>query len=100
MNVITQTADGTTLVKVVGRVDTTTANDFQNAVTPLMEAQQPKIEIDCTDLEYTSSQGLRIFLMLQKAVTSNGGTLLMKNMRPSVKEIFDITGFSSIMTIE
>lgn len=99
MNVTTEIVGSTTVVKVSGRVDTTTAPDFQNAVSPLMELQQPSIEIDCSELEYTSSQGLRIFLMLQKAVSASGGSLVLKDMRPAVKEIFDITGFSSIMKI-
>lgn len=100
MNVTIETTGSNTLVKVVGRIDTTTASDFQNAVNALMEIQQPHVEFDCTDLEYTSSQGLRCFLMLQKAISTNGGVMVLKNMRPEVKEIFDITGFSSIMRIE
>ena len=50
-------------------------------------------------MTYTSSQGLRIFLMLQKSVNARGGHLVMKNMSPQVKEVFDITGFSNIIKI-
>ena len=52
-----------------------------------------------TDMEYTSSQGLRMFLMLQKNVSARGAKLTLRNMRPHVKEVFDITGFSHIITI-
>lgn len=100
MNVTINTEEGRILVKISGRIDTTTAGDFQNAINNLMTVANPQIEVDCTELEYTSSQGLRSFLILQKSVSTNGGTLVLKNMRPSVKEIFDITGFSSIMKIE
>lgn len=82
-----------------GRLDTTNALQFQEDIKPLMEGDMPDIEIDCTDMEYTSSQGLRIFLMLQKSVNARKGKMVMKNMRPQVKDVFDITGFSNIISI-
>lgn len=94
------TKDGTkTLAKLSGRLDTTNADKFQQDIAPLMEEATPDIEFDCTDMEYTSSQGLRLFLMLQKSVSAKKGTMVMKNMKPQVKEVFDITGFSSIIRI-
>lgn len=87
------------LVKLTGRLDTTNAEQFQKDITSLMEDPQPDIEFDCTDMEYTSSQGLRMFLMLQKTVSLKKGSLVMTNMRPQVKEVFDITGFSNIIKI-
>lgn len=88
-----------TLATLSGRLDTTNADIFQNDIAPLMADANPDIEFDCTDMEYTSSQGLRLFLMLQKSVTSKGGKMVMKNMKPQVKEVFDITGFSNIIKI-
>lgn len=82
-----------------GRLDTTNASQFQEDIAPLMAEENPDIEIDCEGMEYTSSQGLRLFLMLQKSVSVKGGKMVMKNMRPAVKEVFDITGFSSIIKI-
>lgn len=82
-----------------GRLDTTNAAQFQEDIAVLMEGENPQIEIDCTDMEYTSSQGLRMFLLLQKSVMARKGNLVMKNMKPQVKEVFDITGFSNIIRI-
>lgn len=82
-----------------GRLDTTNADQFQKDITMLMDGEKPEITFDCTDMEYTSSQGLRMFLMLQKSVNSRSGSMVMKNMRPQVKEVFDITGFSNIIKI-
>lgn len=87
------------IVVLNGRIDTSNADQFQQDITPLMEGENPDIDIDCTDMTYTSSQGLRIFLMLQKSVMARGGKMVMRNMNPQVKEIFDITGFSNIITI-
>jgi len=82
-----------------GRLDTTNADQFQKDITSLMEGDAPDITLDCENMEYTSSQGLRMFLMLQKSVNARGGKLVMKNMRSQVKEVFDITGFSNIIKI-
>jgi len=88
-----------TLVKLNGRLDTTNADQFQNDIAPLMQGEKPNIVIDCSGMSYTSSQGLRIFLLLQKSVLARGGKMVMHNMNPMVKEVFDITGFSNIITI-
>ncbi|MCQ2270752.1 MAG: STAS domain-containing protein [Bacteroidales bacterium] len=99
MDVNITSNENKTFVVLNGRLDTTNANQFQQDITPLMTGENPDIEIDCTNMEYTSSQGLRMFLMLQKSVSSRQGKMVMKNMKPQVKEVFDITGFSNIITI-
>ena len=99
MNVTINREGGKTIAVLQGRLDTTNADQFQKDIQPLMEGENPDIEIECTEMDYTSSQGLRMFLMLQKSVTSRGGKLVMNNMKPQVKEVFDITGFSSIIRI-
>lgn len=99
MDVIITGENSRTFVTLSGRLDTTNAERFQADIANLFEDPQPDIEIDCKDMEYTSSQGLRIFLMLQKSVSSKGGKLVMKDMKPQVKEVFDITGFSNIIKI-
>ena len=91
--------DNKTFVVIYGRIYTTTVEEFQKAANTLMEDENPDIDIDCTALSYTSSQGLRTFLMLQKSVMKHGGKMVLRNMNPQVKEVFDITGFSNIITI-
>ena len=83
-----------------GRIDTSNADQFQADIQPLMALSNPDIEIDCTGMTYTSSQGLRIFLTLQKSILAHGGKMVMLNMNPQVKEVFDITGFSNIIAIK
>ena len=97
---VTITEEGTRVsVRLEGRLDTTNADQFMKDITPLMEGNHTEIDMDCTDMEYTSSQGLRMFLMLQKNVSARGAKLVLRNMKPHVKEVFDITGFSHIITI-
>ena len=99
MEITINKQDNKTLVVLNGRIDTTNADQFQQDIAQLMEEENPDIDIDCTEMSYTSSQGLRIFLMLQKSVMKHGGKMVMRNMNPQVKEVFDITGFSNIITI-
>lgn len=99
MDVVINKEGAQTLVTLSGRLDTTNADQFQNDIAPLMQEENPDIVLDCTNMEYTSSQGLRMFLLLQKTVSSKGGKMVMKNMKPQVKEVFDITGFSNIIRI-
>jgi len=99
MNVTINQADNKFSVILNGRLDTTNADQFLKDIDVLLKSQQAEIEIDCTDMEYTSSQGLRMFLMLQKNVNATQGKMVLKNMKPQVKEVFDITGFSNIIKI-
>ena len=99
MDVTINKQDQKTFVTLNGRVDTTNAEQFQQDIASLMEGDNPDIDIDCTGMTYTSSQGLRIFLMLQKSVIARKGKMVMRNMSPMVKEVFDITGFTIIITI-
>ena len=99
MEINITTTDNKQTATLRGRLDTTNAEQFQHDIAPLMQGENPDIELDCTDMEYTSSQGLRIFLMLQKSVNARKGKMVMTNMKPQVKEVFDITGFSNIINI-
>ena len=99
MDVIINKQEEKTMVVLNGRIDTTNADQFQQELTALMEGEKPDIDIDCTDMSYTSSQGLRTFLLLQKSVNATGGKMVLRNMNPMVTEVFDITGFSNIITI-
>ena len=99
MDIIINNELGKTLVVLKGRIDTTNADQFQQDIAPLTEGEHPDIEIDCSEMTYTSSQGLRIFLLLQKSVNARGGKMVLRKMNPQVKEVFDITGFSNIITI-
>ena len=99
MDITITKQDDKTLVTLNGRIDTTNADKFQNDLLPLMQGENPDIDIDCSGMTYTSAQGLRMFLLLQKSVIARHGKMLMRNMNPQVKEVFDITGFSNIITI-
>lgn len=100
MKIETRHMEGKIFLKISGRIDTVTAPDFQKEMELLLKYEsKPDVEIDCSNLEYTSSQGLRVFLLIQKDVNSKEGNMVLKNMQSNVKEVFDITGFSNIIKI-
>src|SRR5574344_1426805 len=99
MDLIINVADGKTLAQVQGRLDTTNSEEFEKKMAPMMTGANPDIELDCMDFTYISSSGLRLLLTLQKSVLARGGKLVIKNMKPEIKEVFDMTGFSKIFTI-
>lgn len=89
-----------TILSLAGQLDTLTANDFEKEIQVLLADHTSFIILDGTELTYISSAGLRLLLMLQKGMTAKGGTLRLRNIKKDIMEIFNITGFSSILTIE
>jgi len=85
-------------VALEGRLDTVTAPQLEGQ---LKEALGPVTEliIDAEKLEYISSAGLRVLLSAQK-IMSKQGSMVVKNVSEEVNEIFEVTGFSDILTIQ
>lgn len=99
MEIIVSSNENDTILSVAGSIDTNTAPQLEAAVESALEASE-NIVFDLAELEYISSAGLRVVLATQKAVVKTAGSFVIHNMRPSVKEVFDITGLSSVLTIE
>ena len=86
------------LVSLQGRLDTGTAPDIENALKDEMDNVK-SLTIDMKELEYISSAGLRVLLSLQKTMNKQG-SMVIKNVSEEIMEIFEITGFTDILTIE
>lgn len=100
MNISSQSSQGRVTIGIEGRIDTTNYNDFENSVNKILEEATNEVTLDCSSLSYISSSGLRIFLTIHKRMMGTGGKLILKSMQPAIKEIFDISGFTSIFNIE
>ena len=86
-------------IAVSGRIDTTTAGEFESSVAGLLAGART-FAIDCSDLEYLSSAGLRSLLVTHKRVSLGGGAaLILEKVCPSVSEVLTITGFSGIFDV-
>ena len=85
-------------LKIVGRLDTSTAPALEAAVDGCVVGLQELI-LDCSALEYVSSAGLRVILKAQKQMAAQGG-MKLTGVNETIMEVFDITGFADILTIE
>lgn len=89
---------GAIVLRVQGRLDTTTAPDFDKYVEESVP-ETNELVFDFKELEYVSSAGLRIILKAHKEMAKKG-SLTLKNVCDAVMDVLDISGFSDILTIE
>lgn len=88
--------EGEVLATLNGRLDTAAAAQFNIDMQPLMDNADKTITLDCNDLAFISSSGLRLFLSLRKATIAKGGKVIITGMQPEIKQVFTITGFLSL----
>lgn len=81
-----------------GRLDTTTAPELENELKASLDGVN-ELTLDFAGLEYTSSAGLRVLLSTQKIMNMQG-KMIVRNVSETIMEIFEITGFTDILTIE
>jgi len=84
----------------IGRLDTAAAVTTAEEVKPLMEAEKKEIILDCTQLEYISSSGLRIFLSIRKEAATRGSKVIVRNINADIRQVFMMTGFISLFEIQ
>ena len=96
MNVRIEEIDGNMVAFLEGSLDTAAAPETEKAMSPLNDVEGKDIIIDCTEMEYISSAGLRIFLGILQKAEDKGGHVYIKGINDKVRAIFTITGFSNI----
>ena len=98
MNIV-KTTEGTTLnVALEGRLDTTTAPQLEAELKGSMDGIT-ELNMDFEKLEYLSSAGLRVLLAAQK-IMNKQGSMIIRNVNETIREVFEVTGFIDILTIE
>ena len=96
---ITKTQNGTNLIIALeGRLDTMTSPDLEKELKESLNGAT-ELTLDFTKLEYISSAGLRVLLSAHKIMSGKGG-MKVTNVNEIVAEVFDVTGFADILTIE
>ncbi len=85
------------VIKLSGRLDTTTAPQLEDELKKSLDGIEA-LSFDFTGLEYISSAGLRVLLSAQKQMNKQG-KMVISNVSSDIMEIFDVTGFSDILTI-
>lgn len=87
-------------VRLIGRLDTPAAQEVGAQLAPLEKEAAGTIILDCKELTYISSSGLRIFLALRKAAAAQGGRVIVRGMDSNIRSVFMMTGFLNLFTIE
>lgn len=98
MNIMKKQENDTLVVALEGRLDTTTAPELDRELKASTNGVKT-LTFDFAKLEYISSAGLRVLLSTQK-IMNKQGEMIIKNVNDTILEVFDITGFSSIMNIQ
>ena len=96
---ITET-DGKMVAALSGELDTAAAVEMEAALQQLFNSNGKDVILDCTDLEYIASSGLRILLNLLKKVNAGGSRIVLKNVNEVIRDVFEITGFVSLFEFE
>lgn len=88
------------IVDMTGHLDTNTVAEAENLVSQIIDEQGVnKLLVNLKGLSYISSAGLRVLLVTTKKIKGKGGELRLSNLNPVVKEVFDISGFSMIISV-
>ena len=96
MNTTIKETDGNMVAMLEGRLDTAASPETEKAMQPLYDCENQDIIIDCANLEYISSSGLRIFLSVLKIVKPKGCHVYIRGLNDDLRQVFAMTGFINL----
>jgi anti-sigma B factor antagonist len=100
MNAKFEEIDGKYVATLEGEMDTAAALEVEETLKPLYTSDGKDVIIDCTDLEYIASSGLRILISILKGAKSTGSRVVMRGVNDDIKNVFKLTGFINIFEFE
>ena len=100
MTITTEKENGAVIARLEGRLDTPASLEMAPTFDELQNAAGGKIVLDCEQLSYISSSGLRLFLTLRKAAASKGGEVIVRHLADSIRQVFVMTGFLNLFKME
>lgn len=96
---VTQNSPEILAMEMNGELNTVAAQDLQEEIESLQKDMVKPIHIDVTRLNYISSTGLRIFMIIKKTANANGQTVTLKGLNDIVEKVFKMTGFDKMFEI-
>ncbi|MCC7275922.1 MAG: STAS domain-containing protein [Alphaproteobacteria bacterium] len=87
------------VVKPIGRLDSTTAPAAEQTIRDALTRSGHRLLLDMAELDYVSSAGLRVVLAAAKQSTAANGRFIVCELRPQVRQVFELSGFTRIITI-
>jgi anti-anti-sigma factor len=88
-----------TVLALAGRLDGLTSGTLENKIGALLAAGTRKLVLDCAQLVYISSAGLRVFLSAAKKMKAAGGAIAFASLTPVVQDAFELSGFTNILAV-
>jgi anti-anti-sigma factor len=99
MTIIQAEKDGVIVLSISGRLDAVSAVEADKDFNSVVDAGHERLLINLEKLDYISSAGLRVLLVVAKRTQQSGGKVALCTLSPNVREVFEISGFSSIFSI-
>ena len=99
MNIVTIDEGTPRVIEIVGRLDTNSAPKLDDFTKGLYAEGVNDIVVDMKSCDFVSSAGLRVIVTMQKHAVTDG-SLVFRNVKPSIMEVFEMTGFDNILTFE
>lgn len=99
MEITTRTQGDAWIIAIAGKLDSVTSPQAQQALDAIVAGGGRKLAVDFSALDYISSAGLRVLLGTTKKLAATGGALRTFGLNETVREVFDISGFSTIMAV-
>ena len=100
MNIFTTEENGVVTARLEGRLDTAASMEVAPEFEFLNQKAAQTVILDCKELSYISSSGLRLFLGLRKAASAKGGKVVVRGMSDEIRQVFMMTGFLNLFQIE
>ena len=100
MEVRINETENVTTVELAGRLDTAVSQQVATEMQPVIDQADKTIVLDCKELAYISSSGLRIFLTVRKAAASKGGKVIVRDINNEIRQVFMMTGFLNLFEIQ
>jgi anti-anti-sigma factor len=92
--------NGKYIATLKGEMDTAAALEAEEVLKPIYNSNGKEVIIDCTDLEYIASSGLRILLSILKGAKASGSKVVMRSVNDDIKNVFKLTGFINLFEFE
>ena len=100
MKTTVQELDGRLVAILAGELDTASAAETEAALKPLFDSTGKDLVLDCVDLQYIASSGIRILVNLLKTAKANGDRVVLKNVNEVIRDVLELTGFVSYFVFE
>ena len=100
MKIETRESQGIQIVAFEGNLDTNTSPEAESKINELIDAGNQKLLVNFEQLNFISSAGLRVLLATVKKLNASGGDLRICSLNATVQEVFDISGFVTILSVK